>query len=240
MSAISDATPPSNTSKLDVLPPKKPSMMSHATPTAKVSAFCRAVLSHLIPLEFWGSGEIARDNERILHQNVNRFIELRRFEAMSLHQVTQGLKVNKTSSHRASSNTIRSPTSNGLPPALKAKLHSLTSLKDGSYSTNWFTTSLTLSWYRSFDPTFTSPNRMFIDTVYSISVMMCGGPWLSLPWHPWKSQCSRRSSWRKLKNYWSHVSWASVRSDFCQRKLAWGQSWIFDEDRWRRFTPQLC
>lgn len=145
MSAISDATPPSNSSKLTIVPPKKPSMMSHATPTAKVSAFCRAVLSHLIPSEYWGSGEIARENERILHQNVNSFIELRRFEAMSLHQVTQGLKVSQTSSHRASSNNIRLPTSNGLPLALKAKLHSPTSRKDGSYSTNLFTTSSTLS-----------------------------------------------------------------------------------------------
>ncbi|KAJ5032244.1 uncharacterized protein L3040_008853 [Drepanopeziza brunnea f. sp. 'multigermtubi'] len=73
--------------------PPKPSMMNHATPTAMVSAFCRAVLSHLIPSDFWGTGDDRVHNERLFYKNIDRFIELRRFETLSLHEVTQGLKI---------------------------------------------------------------------------------------------------------------------------------------------------
>ncbi|KAK0126716.1 hypothetical protein ONS95_008298 [Cadophora gregata] len=93
MSVMSEADPTGKTPDLAAMPSKKPTMMSHATPAAQVSAFCRAVLSHLIPSEFWGSGESARENEKVFHQNINKFIELRRFETMSLHQATQGLKI---------------------------------------------------------------------------------------------------------------------------------------------------
>ncbi|KAL5321239.1 hypothetical protein ACEPPN_012053 [Leptodophora sp. 'Broadleaf-Isolate-01'] len=94
ISAINEATPASIESlNLMTVTPKKPSMMNHATPNANVSAFCRAVLARLIPSEFWGSGEFQKQNEKIFHQNVEKFIELRRFESMSLHQVTQGLKI---------------------------------------------------------------------------------------------------------------------------------------------------
>ncbi|OWP01965.1 telomerase reverse transcriptase [Marssonina coronariae] len=74
-------------------PARKPSMMNHATPTAMVSAFCRAALSRLIPSEFWGAGATQAHNERTFNKNVDRFIGLRRFESLSLHEVTQGLKI---------------------------------------------------------------------------------------------------------------------------------------------------
>jgi Telomerase ribonucleoprotein complex - RNA binding domain len=75
------------------LPPRKPSLIEHATPPSRVSAFCRAVLAHLIPHEFWGSGETQVHNEKILFRNVDRFITLRRFESLSLHEVSQGTRV---------------------------------------------------------------------------------------------------------------------------------------------------
>ncbi|XMA14564.1 hypothetical protein WAI453_007355 [Rhynchosporium graminicola] len=94
VSAVSEPTPTVIESLgLVTIPTKKPSMRNHATPTAKVSAFCRAVLSRLIPSEFWGLGDIQKHNEKIFHQNIDKFIELRRFESMSLHEVTQGLKI---------------------------------------------------------------------------------------------------------------------------------------------------
>ena len=73
--------------------PRKPSMMDHATPTAMVSAFCRAVLCRLIPHEFWGVGEVRLHNEAVFYYNVERFIGLRRFETLSLHEVSQFIKV---------------------------------------------------------------------------------------------------------------------------------------------------
>lgn len=58
-----------------------------------VSAFCRAVISRLLPSDVWGTGDTKIANEKAFLQNVNRFIELRRFESLSLHEVSQGLKV---------------------------------------------------------------------------------------------------------------------------------------------------
>ena len=64
-----------------------------ATPASDVSAFCRAVLYSLIPHGFWGVGKGADANQKIIMQHVDRFIHLRRFENLSLHLVSQKLKV---------------------------------------------------------------------------------------------------------------------------------------------------
>lgn len=70
-----------------------PSFFDSATPQANVSAFCRAVLSNLIPDGFWGGDEQGNQNKSIFMHNVDRFVRLRRFELMSLHLVSQELKV---------------------------------------------------------------------------------------------------------------------------------------------------
>ncbi len=90
-STVSDVT--STSASVATIPPRKPSMMDHATPTAMVSAFCRAVLSHIIPPAFWASGDDQVLNERVFHRNIDRFVGLRKFETLSLHEVSQGLKV---------------------------------------------------------------------------------------------------------------------------------------------------
>jgi telomerase reverse transcriptase len=71
----------------------KSSFFALATPHSNVSAFCRAVLSILVPNDFWGNGEQGQANKVALMRYVDRFIRLRRFENMSLHVVYQGLKV---------------------------------------------------------------------------------------------------------------------------------------------------
>jgi telomerase reverse transcriptase len=71
-------------------------MMDHATPQAMVSAFCRAVTSHLVPNQFWGTGDLQRYNKETFDRNIDRFIGLRRFESLSLHEVSQGLKASHT------------------------------------------------------------------------------------------------------------------------------------------------
>ncbi|CAG8973146.1 hypothetical protein HYALB_00008677 [Hymenoscyphus albidus] len=72
---------------------KQPSMMDYATPTPMVSAFCRSVLSNIIPKGFWGIGETQINNEKRFLLNVDRFIEMRRRESFSLHEATQGLQI---------------------------------------------------------------------------------------------------------------------------------------------------
>ncbi|PGH27913.1 hypothetical protein AJ80_00463 [Polytolypa hystricis UAMH7299] len=69
------------------------SMTDYATPPAAVSAFCRAVLQKLIPNDLFGMGEDGARNRDIVMRHIDTFIHLRRFESLSLHEVSQGLKI---------------------------------------------------------------------------------------------------------------------------------------------------
>jgi telomerase reverse transcriptase len=65
-----------------------------STPTAHVSAFCQAVLSKIIPDEFWGGAPDTRaHNKTHVMKHVDAFVRLRQFESMSLHDVVQGLRL---------------------------------------------------------------------------------------------------------------------------------------------------
>ena len=83
---------PNSSSKTLILP-AKPSLMDHASPSSFVASFCVAVMRHLIPNEFWGNGEEQTHNRDVFIANVKKFVHLRRFESMTLHEVTQGIKV---------------------------------------------------------------------------------------------------------------------------------------------------
>ena len=69
------------------------SMLDQATPTANVSAFCRAVMIRLVPNEFWGAAEDCSHNRKIVLWNVDQFIKLRKYENLTLHEVMDGLRV---------------------------------------------------------------------------------------------------------------------------------------------------
>lgn len=71
--------------------PRKQSTMDFATPAADVSAFCQAVLAKIVPNEFWSSA--ADHDKELIMRNVDRFVRMRRFESLSLHEVVQGIKV---------------------------------------------------------------------------------------------------------------------------------------------------
>lgn len=64
-----------------------------ATPASHVTRFCQAALSKIIPNEFWGSGPSQKHNKEVVLRSVDRFVRLRRFENMSLHDAFQGIKV---------------------------------------------------------------------------------------------------------------------------------------------------
>lgn len=72
---------------------QKTSIVAFATSTSDVSAFCRAAISKLVPDRFWGEKEEGTENKATVMQNIDRFVQLRRFENVSLHLVSQGLKV---------------------------------------------------------------------------------------------------------------------------------------------------
>ncbi|OAQ91878.1 telomerase reverse transcriptase [Purpureocillium lilacinum] len=75
------------------LPSSITSFVELASPVSQVSAFCQAALSKLIPSGFWGEGDTMYHNKTAFLRSVDRFIKLRRFEAMTLHDVAQGLRV---------------------------------------------------------------------------------------------------------------------------------------------------
>ncbi|BCR95156.1 telomerase reverse transcriptase [Aspergillus luchuensis] len=94
-SSIPDGSPSVDPSISDMpkLQAPKLSLTDYATPASSVSAFCRAVMKNLIPPQFYGTGQ-----NRILHQDkilkhVDQFVQMRRFENLSLQDVCQGIKV---------------------------------------------------------------------------------------------------------------------------------------------------
>ncbi|KAL8361655.1 hypothetical protein RB601_007468 [Gaeumannomyces tritici] len=71
-----------NTSTLDL-----------SSPVSHVSAYCQAVLSKIIPNDFWGTGNVQIENKRRFLKHVDHFVKLRRFETMNLHELKQGFKI---------------------------------------------------------------------------------------------------------------------------------------------------
>ncbi|GFF73759.1 telomerase reverse transcriptase [Aspergillus udagawae] len=76
-----------------IVPEPKQSLMDYATPSSSVSAFCRAVLRKLIPPQFYGVGQHQKSNQEVIFSHVDRFIRMRRFESLSLHEVCKGIKI---------------------------------------------------------------------------------------------------------------------------------------------------
>ncbi|KAJ4421225.1 Telomerase reverse transcriptase [Gnomoniopsis sp. IMI 355080] len=69
------------------------SLIGLAESLSSVSAFCQAVLSKIIPHEFWGAGDVREHNRANFLKKIDCFIKLRRFETISLHEVLQGFKI---------------------------------------------------------------------------------------------------------------------------------------------------
>lgn len=65
------------------------SFLRYSTPTAQVSAFCQSVIKHLLPADAFGTGEPGKKNARAIQYNIDRFICMRRFESLTLHEVVQ-------------------------------------------------------------------------------------------------------------------------------------------------------
>lgn len=71
----------------------KLSLTDYATPASSVSAFCRAVLRSLIPPQFYGIGQHKLNNQHVVFKHVDRFVRMRRFESLSIHEICKGIKV---------------------------------------------------------------------------------------------------------------------------------------------------
>ncbi|KAK5195903.1 Telomerase reverse transcriptase [Exophiala xenobiotica] len=69
------------------------SFLPHATPIAAVSAFCRSVIARLLPKDACGIGTEGRQSHAKLMRRIDEFVQMRRFESMTLHKAVQGICV---------------------------------------------------------------------------------------------------------------------------------------------------
>ncbi|OAL28381.1 hypothetical protein AYO20_09498 [Fonsecaea nubica] len=73
------------------------SFLPHSTPLARVSAFCRSVICHLLPRDTFGSGLRGQQNHQLMMNRIDEFVRMRRFESLSLHETVQGINVRSIS-----------------------------------------------------------------------------------------------------------------------------------------------
>lgn len=69
------------------------SLTDLATPARAVSTFCQAVLSRIIPWQFWSDDTLKLGNLGLMMRKVDHFVRLRRFETMSLCELREGFTV---------------------------------------------------------------------------------------------------------------------------------------------------
>lgn len=86
---VSNPSPTSHDTEASFLP--------HSTPSARVSAFCRAVIARLLPPSLLGHGLYGQRNLAILRRRIDEFVTMRRFESGSLHEVVQGIHIGSIS-----------------------------------------------------------------------------------------------------------------------------------------------
>jgi telomerase reverse transcriptase len=70
-----------------------PPIVGFATPAANVSAFCQSAMRKLLPRDALGTGPGGTHNHSHFMACIDRFIRMRRFESLSLHEVVQGMKL---------------------------------------------------------------------------------------------------------------------------------------------------
>jgi telomerase reverse transcriptase len=70
------------------------SILAYATPTGNVSAFCRAVVRRVLPRNALGEGVDGEHNLQVLLGHVGRFVQMRRYESLSLHEIFQNVRIN--------------------------------------------------------------------------------------------------------------------------------------------------
>lgn len=69
------------------------SFLPYSTHPSRVSAFCRMAITHLLPSDAFGVGPDGAQNHQHIMMSIDKFVQMRRFESMTLHRVVQGLRV---------------------------------------------------------------------------------------------------------------------------------------------------
>lgn len=69
------------------------SFLPYTVSMDRVSAFCRSIFIKLLPSNLFGTDDEGRENWRSILSHIDRFVYMRKFETLSLHEVCSGLKL---------------------------------------------------------------------------------------------------------------------------------------------------
>lgn len=95
------------------------SFLPYTSSPDQVSAFCQSIMTKVVPHGLFGTEDEGRANWQKILGHIDRFVQMRKFESLSLHDVCQGLKVktlewlvpdNVSSSHNPSVSDMRKRT----------------------------------------------------------------------------------------------------------------------------------
>lgn len=194
--------------------------MDYATPPTDVSAFCRATLSRLIPNEMWGIGDVGQENRNVIVCHVDRFVKARRFESLSLHVLSEGLKVcvEQRCPNMILLTKHRLLVCRGLLHRMRSLLSRYRSLifasakKCFSSSSTMFSTRCL---YHSSDPISTSQSPTSTATVSFSSATTYGDLSRNQPCPSSSLPCSKKSGQTRRGGCSMHVLWDSVKFAFC-------------------------
>ncbi|KAK4942219.1 Telomerase reverse transcriptase [Elasticomyces elasticus] len=67
------------------------SFLPHSTPVVAVSAFCRSAIARLLPADTFGRGIEGQRNHKKVMVSIHEFVQMRRFETMTLHKAVDGI-----------------------------------------------------------------------------------------------------------------------------------------------------
>ena len=67
--------------------------ITQGTPASRVSALCRAAVQKVFPADFWGRNEIRTHNQGTIWRSIDKFVRIRRYESLSVHDVLQDIKI---------------------------------------------------------------------------------------------------------------------------------------------------
>ena len=86
--AISTSRPSASSPSED-----RSSILDYPTPAAKVSAFCQAIVQKLLPEDTFGVGVDGKENSKRVMLFIDRFVCMGKYESLTLHEVSQGIKL---------------------------------------------------------------------------------------------------------------------------------------------------
>ena len=72
---------------------RETAFVPYATSEQSVSSFCKAALFHILPRDTFGKGEDGIHNNKMILRHIDRFVWMRKYETINMHELVQGLRL---------------------------------------------------------------------------------------------------------------------------------------------------